>query len=137
MAKTTKVKGTLSDAVSIRAVWATIPDYKMGSTSLNDFVALQEVTVNLDKEYATRDTELTGVKNNRDDSVRHLSALITRFRSGMRSAYGPDSPQYAQAGGTPNSARKAPTRKKKTGGATEPATTPKPAPTATVSTVNT
>jgi hypothetical protein len=137
VAKTTKVKATLGDAVSIRAVWATIPEFKMGSTSLNDFIALEEGTANLDKEYATKGTELTGVKNNRDDSIRRLSALITRFRSGMRSTYGPDSPQYAQAGGTPNSARKAPTRKKKTANPTKATAIPKETATATVPTVNT
>jgi hypothetical protein len=84
----------------------------MGNTSLNDFIALQDATVNLDKDYATKHVELTGLKKNRDEKIRELSDLITRFRSGMRSTYGADSPQYAQAGGTPNSARKAPTRKK-------------------------
>ena len=113
MAKTAKVKEALSDAVDVRAVWATIPDFKMGSISLNDFIALQEATVNLDNDYASKDVELTGVKNNRNDSTRQLSQLVTRFRSGMRSIYGPDSPQYEQAGGTPNTARKAPARKTK------------------------
>jgi hypothetical protein len=137
MGKSTKVKATLGEAVQIRAVWATIPDHKMGNTSLNDFVALQEAAINLDKEYATKNVELTGLKNNRDEKVRELQDLITRFRSGMRSTYGADSAQYAQAGGTPNSARKARTRKKKAANAKEPATTAKPPVTATVPAVNT
>jgi hypothetical protein len=106
----------------------------MGNTSLNDFIALQDATVNLDKDYATKHVELTGLKKNRDEKIRELSDLITRFRSGMRSTYGADSPQYAQAGGTPNSARKAPTRKNKTAKAPK-AVIPPPPPTAP--TVNT
>jgi hypothetical protein len=54
--------------------------------------------------------ELTGVKGTRDDKVRQLGDLITRFRSAIRGVYGPDSPVYEQAGGTRASARKSPAR---------------------------
>ncbi|HYR89528.1 MAG TPA: hypothetical protein VE422_35970 [Terriglobia bacterium] len=50
------------------------------------------------------------MKANRDDRVRELSDLVTRFLSGIRAAYGPDSAVYEQAGGTRSSLRKSPTR---------------------------
>jgi hypothetical protein len=124
MAKNAKVKEALSDAVDVKAVWEAIPDFKMGSISLTEFIAVRDEADSLDKEYSTKDVELTGVKNQRDDKARHLAELITRFRSGMRSTYGPDSSQYGQAGGTRNSARKAPTRKAKAASAVNTAVAP-------------
>jgi hypothetical protein len=126
MAKIAKVKVVLSDAVDVKAVWNAIPDFKMGGISLNDFIAVRDETDSLDKEYSTRDVELTGVKNKRDDKARLLDELITRFRSGMRSTYGPDSSQYEQAGGTRNSSRKSPTRKARAASAGNTDVVPQP-----------
>jgi hypothetical protein len=113
MAKIANVKATLKDAADVKAVWEALPDFKMGSISLNDFGAVHDEADVLQKEYAKKDVELSGVKGNRDDKIRQLGDLITRFRSGVRSVYGPDSAVYEQAGGTRNSARKSPTRKAK------------------------
>ena len=110
MAKIVKVKETLAEAFDVKAVWEKIPDFKMGPISLNDFIAAREAAESLDKEYATKDAELTGVKANRDEKGRQLGELITRFRSGIRSAYGPDSVMYQQAGGTRSSLRRSPSR---------------------------
>ena len=110
MAKIVKVKETLAEAFDVKAVWEKIPDFKMGPISLNDFIAAQDSAESLDKEYATKDAELTGVKANRDEKARKLGELITRFRSGIRSAYGPDSVMYQQAGGTRSSLRRSPSR---------------------------
>ena len=110
MAKIANVKATLKDAGDVKAVWEAIPDFKMGSISLNNFIAAHDEADVLQKEYAKKDIELTGVKGNRDDKVRQLGDLITRFRSAIRGIYGPDSPVYEQAGGTRASARKSPAR---------------------------
>jgi len=99
MTKALSVSATLKDAGCVRTVWESIPSFKMGNVSLNDFIT---------KEYAKKDVELTGVKDSRDDNARHLNDLVTRFRSGMRSVYGPDSAQYGQAGGTRARDRKPP-----------------------------
>ena len=72
----------------------------MGRIALDDFIAIHDAADGLDKQYAKQDVELTGVKGTRDDKLLQLSELVTRFRSGMRSVYGPDSAQYGQAGGT-------------------------------------
>ncbi len=110
MAKTTRVNETLKKASAVRNLWETIPKFTMGDVTLKDFVAAHDATDELAREYAKMDLELTGVKNNRDKNIRVLNDLVTRFRSGMRSIYGPDSAQYEQAGGTPTHARKAPKR---------------------------
>jgi len=110
MAKIIRVKPTLADALDVQSVWQAIPDFAMGDISLKQFVALHEATDSLAKESAQKSVELDGVKANRDDKVRQLSDLITRFRSGIRAAYGPDSALYEQAGGTRSSLRKSPAR---------------------------
>jgi hypothetical protein len=54
------VRATLKEAHSVRTVWTSIPDFKMGGVSLDDFIAIQDATDALDKEYARKDVELTG-----------------------------------------------------------------------------
>src|SRR5262249_2358297 len=114
MAKNRSVNLTLTDAGSVRTVWEANPDFKMGSISLNDFITALDATTELDKEYAKKDVELTGVKAARDDKARYLTELVTRFRSGMRSMFGPDSAQYGQSGGTRARDRKPPRPRAKT-----------------------
>jgi len=80
---------------------------------LEDYVKFFNTTETLDGTCAQRETELEGLKHKRDDEMRKLQEVVTRFRSGMRSYFGPDSPQYGQAGGTRISQRKSPTRKPK------------------------
>ena len=108
MIKNPSVRLTLKDASSVRTVWESIPDFKMGSVTRDDFIAIHDETEAFTKEYAKKGVELKGIKGKRDDKAQQLSDLITRFRSGMRSIYGPDSPQYGQAGGTRSREHKAP-----------------------------
>jgi hypothetical protein len=106
MAKSAKVKATLVDAVDVKAVWEMVPNFVMGDVSLNEFTAICDAADSLDKEYAKKDVELTNARVNRDEKARQLADLVTRFRSGIRSIYGPDSPMYEKAGGTRSSLRK-------------------------------
>jgi len=115
MAKTLRLKETLAEALDIQSVWQTIPDFKMGDVSLTDFNAAANAADSLTKQHANNAVERAGLRAHRDDKVRKLNELVTRFRSGIRAAYGPDSPLYQQSGGTRLSARKSPKR------ATEPA----------------
>jgi hypothetical protein len=107
MAKTAKITVTLEGAHDVQNVWESMPTYTMGEVKLKDFNAAYDAAEELTKDYATKDLELTGIRGNRDDKLRELSELITRFRSGMRSSFGPDSVQYEQSGGTRSSAKKA------------------------------
>ena len=110
MPKNPKMKETLAAALDVQSVWKAIPDFKMGDVSLNDFDGVINSTDGLAKQHANNLVERAGLKANRDDKVRQLSEIVTRFRSGIRSHFGPDSPLYEQAGGTRSSSRKAPKR---------------------------
>jgi len=108
MAKVARVKPTLANAVDVKAVWEMVPNFTMGDVSLNEFTAIHDAADGLDKEYAKKDVELTNARVNRDEKIRQLADLVTRFRSGIRSIYGPDSAMYEKAGGTRSSLRKSP-----------------------------
>ena len=114
MAKTVRVKSTLSEALDVKAAWEAVPDLKIGDVTLNDFVAAYNAADALHQDHVKTTVMRTGVKANRDDKVRKLNEFITRFRSTIRGVYGPDSPLYEQAGGTRTSARKSPARKAET-----------------------
>ena len=105
------VPTTLCEAHDVQTVWETVPNFVMGEITLSQFIATQNAADALSKSYLAKDNELTGIRSERDDKLYELRDLITRFRSGMRSMYGPDSTQYERAGGTRASARKRPTRK--------------------------
>ena len=111
MAKTINPKVTITEGKIIQTIWTGIPDFKMGTIGADEFNAAYDETVALNEIYDAKDLELTGIRERRDDKVRQLNGLVTRFRSGMRSMYGPDSPEYEQAGGTRTSNRKPPRRK--------------------------
>ena|SRR5207244_6735330 len=110
MAKNPKLKTTLAEALDVLSVWKTIPDFKIGDVSANDFDGAIHSTDGLAKQHANNLVERAGLKANRDDKVRQLSDIVTRFRSAIRGQFGPDSPLYQQAGGTRSSSRKAPKR---------------------------
>ena len=110
MSKTLRLKETLAEAFDVQSVWQAIPDFKMGDVSLTDFTAAANAADSLTKQHKNNAVERAGLRANRDDKVRRLSELVTRFRSSIRGAYGPDSPLYQQAGGTRLSARKSPKR---------------------------
>ena len=115
MAKSISPKATVTDGKIVQTVWTDIPAFKVGTIGAEDFNAVYAQAVALNEAYDAKDLELTGIKERRDDKLRQLNGLITRFRSGIRSAYGPDSPEYEQAGGTRTSNRKPPRRKQQTG----------------------
>ena len=108
MAKNPRVNETLKKALRAQSVWQTIPEFKIGAVSLNDFTATLNAADGLTKQHATNAVEGAGLKANRDDKVRELNDLVVRFLTVIHSAYGPDSPLYEQAGGTRPSSRKSP-----------------------------
>ena len=121
MAKNPNVKATLEDALLVLSVWKTIPDFKIGDVSLNDFNSAINSTDILAKQHKNDRAQLAGLKANRDDKVRQLSEIVTRFRSGIRAHFGPYSPLYEQAGGTRSNSRKAPKRQTEAASADTPA----------------
>ncbi len=123
MAKHIKTAETLTQARKVADIWKDNPNFTLENMRLEDYVPFFTATETLDKSCAQRETELDGLKANRDDQIRKLHDLVMRFRSGMRAYFGPDSPQYEQAGGTRTSSRKSTGRK----GNTPPTTPAQPA----------
>ena len=111
MARNINPKVTMTEGKTVLTVWTGISSFKMGDVGAKDFNAIYDDAVELNDACDKHELELTGIREHRDDKLRQLNVLITRFRSGMRSTYGPDSPQYEQAGGTRTSNRKPPRRK--------------------------
>ena len=111
MARNINPKVTMTEGKTVQTVWTGISSFKMEDVGAKDFNAIYDEAVELNDAYDKHKLELTGIREHRDDKLRQLNELITRFRSGMRSTYGPDSPQYEQAGGTRTSNRKPPRRK--------------------------
>ena len=62
--------------------------------------------------------QLTGQTNDLGTKAASLASIRTRALSGFRATYGPNSKQYEQAGGTPSSERRRPSRK--SGGGSKP-----------------
>jgi hypothetical protein len=118
MAKKIRINQTLKDAIGVKTVWATIPDFKMGTVAFNDFTAASDAANAAHNDHESKGEQLSDAKADRDEKVRQLDDLITRFKSGIRAQYGPDSVQYQQAGGTRSSLRKPPKK------AAAPATMP-------------
>ena len=113
MARKISFADTLEDASRVKAVWETLPVFKMRDIGLSEFVGIhQEARASIDA-YLNKKIELKGLKHARDNKVRDLSNLLTRFRSAMKGQFGSDSVQYAQADGTRSSTRKPRKRKSK------------------------
>jgi hypothetical protein len=111
MARHFNTAKTLMQARKMAEIWKSNPGFALEDVKLEDYVTFFTAAEELDKTCAQREVELDGLKANRDDQFRRLHTLVLRFRSGMRSFFGPDSPQYEQAGGIRASARKSSTRK--------------------------
>jgi hypothetical protein len=111
MAKNKRVTETMQNAEKIVTVWKENPELTLGNLKYKDFDAIYTATNELIKNTLGREAELVGLKKQRDDQVRQLQDLVTRFRSVARAHFGLDSKEYAQVGGTPASARKPRTRK--------------------------
>ncbi len=114
MAKVVRINTTLKDAADIRKLWESIPDFKAGSTSLQDFLTLHDIVGKLSDEYAQKEFEWTGVKGKRDDKALELQQTIVRFRGAVLATYGNDSTEYQQAGLTRARDRKSPKSKVET-----------------------
>ena len=113
MPQRVKIRAILREARRIRSVWEENPEFRMGEIDLKTFIHICDAAEALAKEYSEKTVELKGLRAERDDKTKEISTLTTRFRSGVKAAFGSDSPQYEQAGGTRASARKPPTRKAK------------------------
>lgn len=68
----------------------------------------------LEQQIINAENMLTDLRNQRDELLQDIWEDVKRARSGVKSFYGDDSPQYELFGGTRKSDRKPPVRKAKT-----------------------
>lgn len=111
MAGKNKVEDTLTDAAKVVDVWEANPSFVMGTVSLDTFKASMTTLEAASGTVESKRTELTGLMSNRDVQAQAMSDLVSRARSGVRAAFGVDSTEYEQVGGTPRSKRKPAKRK--------------------------
>lgn len=104
------VSDDLKDAQRIVDVWDANPTLVIGvgdkAVTKADVEADVAAITDMDTHLAEVRTQLTGLIRQRRDRKKGLNGKVTRVRSGIRAAFGPDSPEYSQAGGTRSSERK-------------------------------
>lgn len=93
-------------------VWTDNPEFKLGDLTVAMVQDKANDLRNRNKLVEDARTELSRLIDECNDVRDEVAELITRGRSGMRAAFGPDSPQYAQVGGTRASERKPRSTKK-------------------------
>ena len=98
------------------AVWAAHDDFTVGPDitlkKAKDTRAQLDACLSTLIDLRRQVTEQT---DQRDDCARAANDIVVRIRKGIAGFFGPDSTQYAQAGGTRSSERKSPTRKNQNG----------------------
>ncbi|MDT5061161.1 MAG: hypothetical protein QOH63_1620 [Acidobacteriota bacterium] len=105
---------TITDSEQIARVWTDNSTFTLGEITLANLqTKLTSVRQKRDQVETLR-TQLTALINDLNEQIAELASINTGARSGFRAAYGPDSSQYEQAGGTRASERKRPSKKKAT-----------------------
>lgn len=100
----TDVLSKLKTAISI---WKSIdPTLKIGRLSVAELEATLTHGEALRQEITSLETQLTDLRNKRDDVYGAGWKYITRLRSGIKAIYGDDSSEYEMVGGTRLSERK-------------------------------
>jgi hypothetical protein len=105
------IGSVIAEGAKIVDVWTANPTFTLGPVTLELFKAQMAELQAAAASVESKRTELTGHINTRDAKSASVSELVTRARSGIRAAFGPDSTEYEQAGGTRRSERKSAKRK--------------------------
>ena len=104
----------LADIETLIQVWEDNTTFTLGDLTLPMIKTKRDDLRNRNKLVDEARTDLSRLIDEASDVRAEAEQIVTRGRSGIRATYGPDSPQYAQVGGTRASERKA--RSKKKGG---------------------
>jgi hypothetical protein len=112
------ISSVIAEGAKIVDVWTANPTFTLGQVTLDVFKAQMAELQAAAATVESKRTELTGLMNARDAKSGNISELVSRARSGIRAAFGPDSTEYEQAGGTRRSERKP--AKRKTNGTPQP-----------------
>jgi len=113
MASKVSVPDVVKDADKVIGVWKVNPTFTMMGVTAADFSTATQTVRDMEAVIEAKRQELSGLLDRRDDQAKALNEWVTRARSGIRSNFGPDSAEYAQAGGVRKSERKHPQRKPK------------------------
>lgn len=116
MATKYSMDSVLNECERIARVWADNPTFTLGEVTLQSLQALIDEARQQREHVENLRMQLTGQTNDLGIKAAKLAAIRTRALSGFRATYGPNSKQYEQAGGTPPTERKRPSRKKGGGG---------------------
>ncbi|MBI3416631.1 MAG: hypothetical protein HY043_15165 [Verrucomicrobia bacterium] len=107
----------LNDAAGIEKVWKANPTMTLGKddqkVTIADFQAVKQDLSDRNEAIEELRHQLNGLLDQRDDVALKLNGYNTRALSAIRGIFGPDSPEYDQAGGTRTSERKKPVRQSK------------------------
>ena len=94
------------------SVWEANDDFSVGSdVTLKKLKDTRSQLVECVTKIVDLKRQLTEQADQRNDCAKAGNELVVRTRKGVLAVFGPDSTQYAQAGGTRASERKAPVRK--------------------------
>ncbi len=104
----------LEQMTEILTAWEQVdPTLKVGDTTLDQAKQIAAAARAADDKVAELNIQRTAAMDERDNKFTDFRDLTTRLRSLVRGAYGPDSTQYAQIGGTRKSDRKPRAKKAK------------------------
>jgi hypothetical protein len=103
---------TITDSEQIARVWTDNPTFTLGEITLANLQSKLTSARQKRDQVETLRTQLTALSNDLNEQIAEMASINTRARSGFRAAYGPDSSQYEQVGGTRASERKRPSKKK-------------------------
>jgi hypothetical protein len=115
MATKVSVDKVLGDSGGIVKVWKKNPQVKLGindsAITLEVYQASIKALTDLTAQIDMMRHNLEGLLDRRADAAALLTNYNTRALSMIRGMFGPDSPEYDQAGGVRTSERKPPVRK--------------------------
>ena len=112
MANRKNVDSILADADRLVQVWEENIKFAMGDLTLDGLKLGIDKLRNLRHSRDELRIKLSKLINDTNDQMKVIDGYSTRGRGGMKAAFGPDSAQYAQVGGTRQSDRR-PVPKKK------------------------
>ncbi len=107
----------LEQAQSVSTAWSQInEELVFGDLTLSALTGELEDAIALQNQLDGLETQMTNIRNQRDEGFVSIWDKVKRVRNGVKANYGDDSSQYEMVGGTRLSERKSPTRKTSTTG---------------------
>ena len=111
MGKKLYPSNVLKEAISAQGAWTQIDEeLAFGSLNLAGLATDINCIYQTQHDLAALETQLTEVRNRRDELYLSAWDRVKRMRAGIKGLYGDDSTEYELVGGTRRSERKRPRR---------------------------